>query len=70
MFVSNVGFVLAHFVYKKRFGEIWVKLLSDPFDLKISISGIYKVLISNLGFAPAHFKYKESSEPMWVRISE
>ena len=45
---------------KKVLGKVGWKLQNDLFDLKISIKGIWKVLLRNVGFVVPHFEYKES----------
>ena len=44
-FAHFANFNLAHFEIEESFLSIWVKLQNDWFELQISISGIFKVLV-------------------------
>ena len=69
-FAHFANFNFAHFEIEERFGLIWVKLQNGWFDLHISISGIYKVLVSSMGFIFAHFVYEVHFGQIWVKITE
>ena len=64
MLVSRrIGFIFDHFVYKRNFGQIWIKIIDiDPLELEIAIL----VLVSQI--MVFHFEYKKDFRYILVKF--
>ena len=59
IFAYFANFNFPYFEIEESFELVWVKLQKGRFNLQISSSGNYKVLVSDMAFIFAQSVYKE-----------